>query len=449
MKFLPHLVLGCYAMALAAAAATLHATWESRQERVAAPYTLSLTVITPLHESATGMLAPFGPGFERDLLAEFCKPYDNCDIRRLQAPDRETALRMLRAGKADAAVGFAGGSAVPPGITAGPVYYHSAPVEAPLPDEAAKAVPAKDCETAIRAPEASDGAAAQWLDARSWAVWEPFFPLAPEDADEASRSSGNAESHQWFWRTWNPTLHEALTKFWTDAVRPENTLLAELEERYFGYLPESFDPYAVRDLMYLLKRRLPRYSADIAQASGRADLNPLLFTAVIIQESRLDESTVSFTGVRGIMQLTQDTADFLKVDRMDPQAAIGAGARYLRMLWRSLEPLGLEEWDRWFFALAAFNQGPRRLEGAIELARKLGGTGRTWSELKGVFPLLSQKKYAEMVGQNTCRGREAVNFVERVRFSYHVMRGLVALGRPEAKNLAPLLGNLSRSALDL
>lgn len=445
MKILPSLVLGCYALALAPLAPVLQEAWRSDQERASAPYALPLAVIVPDYESATGMLAPFGPGFERELLAEFCKPYSECRIRWLQAPDRETALEMLSAGKGDVAVGFGGEDAPHEGIASGPVYYHSAPVEARLPETAFS------LSEPLTVPSgAEDEDAGRWLDGRSWALWEPFSPLHARGVETAStRISENSESYRWFWRVWNPSLHRTLTAFWKNAIHPESTLLAQLEERYFGYLPESLDPYTVLDLMHLLKRRLPRYSAIIARASGRADINPLLFTAVIIQESRLDEDTVSHTGVRGIMQLTRDTASFLKADRMDPREAIPAGARYLQMLWRSLEPLGLNEWDRWFFTLAAFNQGPRRLEGAMELARKMGGSGRTWSELKNVYPLLSQKRYAAMVGQNTCRGQEAVDFVERVRFSYHVLRGLVALGRPEAENLAPLLGGLDRSVLGL
>ena len=436
MKILPTLVLGCYALAALSLGAAL---FDAAHERTSSEYSLSLTVITPAYESATGVIAPFGPGYERDLLAEFCKDTP-CDIRWVKAPDRETALDMLAAGSADVAVGFTGDSQPRTGIAVSPVYHRSTRVEVQIPVEVQGPVAA----SAVADDE--DAARSYWLDGRSWALWEPFTPLA---SGVSSGVAGPEEDYHWFWRTRNPSLHHALTTFWNGVVQPGNPLLAQLEERYFGYLPTRMDPYAVMDLMYLLKRRLPRYSDIIAGASDRADINPLLFTAVIIQESRLDESTVSHTGVRGIMQLTTETAAYLKVDRMNPRAAIGAGARYLQMLWKDLEPLELDEWDRWFFTLAAFNQGPRRLEGAMELSRKLGGTGRTWTELKEVYPLLSQKKYAQMVGQNTCRGQEAVNFVERVRWSYHILRGLVALDRPEAQNLAPLLGSLDRATLGL
>lgn len=445
---------------------------------------LTLRVVAPEYEPATGFLAPFGPGYERDLLAEFCRDKP-CDLRWITAPDRGRALDLLRSGRADLVVGFSGQGAEERIITSGPAYYHARPVPVSLPPlepfhfenasadgsgrapggDAAPSSPATASDPA--APEApaavgpeigsSTGektlfSAQHVLDARSWALWAPFVPASdvgrmPDPGPGPGGASPDGEGYHWFWRTTDPALHAALQHFWAERSDPDDTLLDRLEDRYFGYLPGNVDPYEVTDFLSIVERRLPRYRSMIARAVSRADLDPLLFTAVIIQESRLDESTVSHTGVRGIMQLTRRTADYLNVDRLDPSQAIRGGARYLHMLWKNLEPLDLDEWDRWFFALAAFNQGPKRLEGAMELSRKLGGAGRTWKELKEVFPLLAKPKYAAMVGQGACRGGEAVAFVERVRWYYHILRGLVALDRPEAQHLAPLLRSGARAGL--
>lgn len=451
---------------------------ESAVQAEASLPTLQFTVVAPAHEAATSLLAPFGPGFERELVAEFCKNMQ-CDVRWVQAANHDEALDMLRQGKADVAVGFQGDDMrthAGSGVVVGPVYSHSKQVEIytnaarlleskfQVTDDVASAsdVPASDVPALPNLDEPS-----YRLDSRSWSLWQPFAVLLDDakdgkDAKDVktgivskvgagnngiqSASAGSSNFH-WAWRTYHPSLNVRLNAFWQRLQSPRDATLAHLEDRYYSYLPESVNPYSVADLMHILQRRLPRYSSIIAKASDRADINPLLFTAVIIQESRLDEGTVSHTGVRGIMQLTQNTANYLKVDRMDPVQAIGAGARYLNMLWQDLEALELDVWDRWFFTLAAFNQGPRRLEGAMELSRKLGGTGRTWSELKNIYPLLTQQKYADMIGQNAFRGQEAVNFVERVRMSYHILRGLVALERPEAENLAPLLRGFDVSAL--
>lgn len=409
-----------------------------------------LIVLTPRHEAGTGQLAPFGVGYERELVEHWSRQWAD-DLPELadlpvewrSVDSREAALALLRTGQAHIAVGF-GGEADSPGtaqgVGLGPIYYHAHTLSVPLPS----------LDKALGGSEAD--VAMHFLDARSWSVWEPFVgALADSDVRPDARS-GLEESAQepfrWFWNSQNPVLNQQLNKFWANLNQPDNTLLEQLEERYYGYLPDSVDPYSVLDFLGIVNSRLPRYSRVIAQAAGKADIDPLLFTAVIIQESRLYAGTVSHTGVQGIMQLTKETARYLKVDRLDPTQALRGGARYLRMLWKDLEDQGIEEWDRWFFTLAAFNQGPRRLEGARQLSRKLGGSGNTWRELKEVYPLMTQAKYAAMVGQTTFRGKEAVQFVERVRWYYHILRGLVTLDRPEAQNLAPLLGSsVTKAAL--
>lgn len=410
------------------------------------PLPAQLIVVSPQHEPFTVLLAPFGVGYERELVLRFWQGLNESpeDIQWLTASTRQEALELVRKGQAHVVVGFSTvqeGQDSPPAVTAGPVHYHARTVPVSLP-------------TLESATAKEPTASRHFLDARSWAVWEPFVgdladkAKAALDADDMDDKGNPQDAYCWFWSEDTRLLARELELFWADLMQPDNTFLEQLEERYYGYLSNTMGPYSVLDFLGIVQKRLPRYSSIIAQAAGREDIDPLLFTAVIIQESRMYEGTVSHTGVQGIMQLTKNTAKYLKVDRMDPPQALRGGARYLRMIWKDLGGLGLEEWDRWFFTLAAFNQGPRRLEGAMELSRQLGGTGRTWLELKEVFPLLSQKKYASMVGQNTCRGEEAVQFVERVRWYYHILRGLIALDRPEAQNLAPLLSEpVARAAL--
>lgn len=395
-----------------------------------------LVVVTPQHEASTGLLTPFGVGYERELLERFWQSVaeEQDNVRPIivwrNASSLQEALELVRTGQAHIAAGF--GSDAESADTeqndvgVGPVYQHASMVFAPLPSLEKNATPDED--------------KIHLLDTRSWSVWEPFVG-ALAATDPPLREDSQYEDFRWFWNNQNPWLNQRLQTFWAELAHPDNTVLEQLEERYFGYLPDNTDPYAVMDFLGLVRKRLPRYSQVIAQAAERANMDPLLFTAVIIQESRLNEGTVSHTGVQGIMQLTRETAQYLKVDRLNPTQALRGGARYLRMIWSDLADQGLEEWDRWFFTLAAFNQGPRRLEGARQLSRQLGGSGNTWRELKEVFPLLSQSKYAAMVGQSTCRGQEAVQFVERVRWYYHILRGLITLDRPEAQNLAPLLSS--------
>lgn len=381
-----------------------------------------LRIAVARHTLGESRVSHFGPGFEQGLVHAFCGEY-GYSPRWIAVDDQQEALRALEEERADLMAGFAGDAADPERLEAGPDYFRAGLPEFDL-------------------PEADPSAEAAFLPAAvpesDMHVWRPFLPEAGETRP---LPPGGARGHarRWLWRADDPLLDMEMRAFWKQRGERGDKLLAQLDELHFGFLPHSYNPYDIEDLFDALRRRLPAHSGDVAAASREARIDPLFFTAVIFQESRFDPGTVSHTGVRGIMQLTADTAEFLKVDRLKPAEALRGGARYLRYLWDTLENLELEVWDRWFFVLAAFNQGPRRLEGAMELSRKLGGSGRSWQELKQVYPLLGKPEYAAMVGQGTCRGGEAVRFVESVRWYYHVLRSLVTLFRPEAKYLTPLL----------
>ena len=84
------------------------------------------------------------------------------------------------------------------------------------------------------------------------------------------------------------------------------------------------------------------------------------------------------------------------------------------------------------------------LNDAIALARSRKGQARkgerlTWRDLRHIYPLLTQQRFYSRTRHGYCRGYEAINFVDQVRFYYYVLNGLVVLDRPEAQHLAPLL----------
>ncbi|MBI4371854.1 MAG: lytic transglycosylase domain-containing protein [Elusimicrobia bacterium] len=98
----------------------------------------------------------------------------------------------------------------------------------------------------------------------------------------------------------------------------------------------------------------------IAQAivakSLKAGMDPFLIAAMMIQESRLNPSAVSWAGAQGIGQLMPGTARELGVltdkrdDRLQAQASMDGAIRYLK---EQLERFA----GRVDFALAAYNAG--------------------------------------------------------------------------------------------
>jgi membrane-bound lytic murein transglycosylase F len=81
-------------------------------------------------------------------------------------------------------------------------------------------------------------------------------------------------------------------------------------------------------------------------------------------------------------------------------------------------PEDIDEPDRTWLALAAYNVGYGHLRDARKLAEKQGKSPDRWSQLKEVLPLLAQAKYYRQTEYGYARGREPVQYVQRIR-QYH------------------------------
>ena len=107
-------------------------------------------------------------------------------------------------------------------------------------------------------------------------------------------------------------------------------------------------------------------------------------------------------------------------DRLDPRQSIVAGAKYLSLLQDAM-PDKVEEPDRTWMALAAYNQGQGHLEDARILAQRRKLNARSWGDLKKTLPLLAQSAHNSTVRHGYCRGGEAVVFVENIRTYYDIL----------------------------
>lgn len=196
--------------------------------------------------------------------------------------------------------------------------------------------------------------------------------------------------------------------------------LARLEERYFGHVRRLKQPDVVKFLGEI-ETTLPKLRKHFQTAEKITGIDWRLVAAVAYHESHWDANATSFTGVRGIMMLTEETADRLGVNnRLDPRESIVAGARYLNLLKDQQEGEVVEP-DRTWLALAAYNIGPGHFNAARRLARLLGADANAWYEMKRILPLLAQSKYYERVKSGRARGGEAVILVENIRSYYDIL----------------------------
>ena len=147
-----------------------------------------------------------------------------------------------------------------------------------------------------------------------------------------------------------------------------------------------------------------------------------LLAAIAYQESQWDPAATSETGVRGIMQITEDTARHLGVsDLLDPGAERRSRPRATCATSRPSCRARIHEPDRTWLALAAFNIGLGHLEDARVLAQKQKLNPDLWSDVKKVLPLLALPEYYEQAKLGYARGGMPVAFVDRVRGYYDVL----------------------------
>ena len=196
--------------------------------------------------------------------------------------------------------------------------------------------------------------------------------------------------------------------------------LAHLRERYFGHVTRLNEA----DVLGILEKRgtlLRDYKPHLHAAQSETGLDWRLLAAVAYQESQWDAHAVSFTGVRGLMMLTEQTADRLGVrDRLDPRESILGGARYIILLRDSL-PETTPEPDRTWMALAAYNIGSGHLHDARRLAKALGKNPDSWADLKAVLPLLSRREHSGKLKYGFARGGEARAMTENVRIYFDIL----------------------------
>jgi membrane-bound lytic murein transglycosylase F len=184
---------------------------------------------------------------------------------------------------------------------------------------------------------------------------------------------------------------------------------------------QSLDRTGMFQFLEQVRERLPPLLTLFQQIAADQDMDWRLLAAIAYQESHWKPDALSYTGVRGIMMLTRRTARHLGLtDRMDPEQSIEGGARYFLQL-RKRVPARIDEPDRSWMALAAYNMGMSHLEDVRVLTQKRGGNPDLWQDVEGNLDLLSQEKWYSELRYGYARGFEARQFVENIRSYFDIL----------------------------
>ena len=239
---------------------------------------------------------------------------------------------------------------------------------------------------------------------------------------------GKPVDYAWLFSTIDKRrLLEAAGPFF-ERIKKDGTL-KRLVDRYYGHATR----FTVLDSTTLIDRIdtvLPALKPHFQEGERLSGFDWRLLAALGYQESHWDADATSPTGVRGLMMLTDETAERLQIrNRLDARESILGGARYLALTRETLNAR-IPEPDRTFLALAAYNMGIGHLEDARILAQRSNLNPDRWQDVRQMLPRLADADAFMSLKHGYARGFEAQQLVDNVRNYYDILVRLVPRDAP-------------------
>lgn len=253
-------------------------------------------------------------------------------------------------------------------------------------------------------------------DSNTFAFYQQLFPDVRIAFD-----LGNDQPAAWIYRgSRGDLLDRAIHDFFHDLKQGGE--LQRIIKRNRSHLINAFDYADSKMFIRNVSSRLPSLRKYFEDAGMDTGLDWRLLAALSYQESHWDPEARSATGVRGLMMLTRTTAKQIGIDnRLEPEQSIDGGANYLRAIMKRLPPR-IQDPDRTWLAIAAYNVGLGHLEDARILAQKQGGNPDNWFDVRSYLPLLKEREWFEKTRHGYARGNEPVIFVSKIRKYYDMLR---------------------------
>lgn len=246
-----------------------------------------------------------------------------------------------------------------------------------------------------------------FLNRRYYPEMRIAFPIAEE------------EFLGWAFRKESRELLKRVNEYF-QAIKEDGTY-QKIYDFYYNNI-DVFEYVDVKKFHRRIETRLPKYRHIIEKEARNYNMDWRLLAAIIYQESHFNPRARSYTGVRGLMQVTLDTAKEMGItNRMDPQQSVYAGTKYLSRMFERFDDIE-DSLDRWLFSLASYNVGYGHVRDAQKLARKRGLDPSKWSSLRETLPLLRYRKYYEKTKYGYARGTEPVRYVDRIMLYYDILR---------------------------
>ncbi len=252
------------------------------------------------------------------------------------------------------------------------------------------------------------------VESTRYALARRFFPQL-----EVAFNVGKPIDYAWLISTVDKKVITGAAVAFFERIKKDGTL-KRLVDRYYGHATR-FTAIDAASLLEQIGTLLPGLTPFFQEAELASGVDWRLVAAIGYQESHWDAKATSPTGVRGLMMLTEETAERLQIkDRLDARESILGGARYFALLREQIPPR-IGEPDRTWLALAAYNIGIGHLEDARILAQKANLDPDKWQDVRQVIPRLADPESFAALKHGYARGGEAMQLVDNIRNYYDIL----------------------------
>ena len=226
-------------------------------------------------------------------------------------------------------------------------------------------------------------------------------------------------------------------RFSEDKENPRrSTFLNVLRKKYFEQsrqMAQFYNP----EWQYQSMGIISPFDEMVKTVADSIDVDWLMLTAMIAQESRFNPESKSWAGAIGLMQIMPQFVDSTAYESYhelyDPITNIREGARIIKEHLDHYAYIDSTR-ERWSFALATYNVGQGHMADARRLAIDQNKNPNDWEAVSGALLKLMQRRFYQRARYGFARGIEPVQYVEEIMNRYRTYQAIVALSEQQQQS---------------
>ncbi|WP_087148689.1 MltF family protein [Rhodohalobacter halophilus] len=220
-------------------------------------------------------------------------------------------------------------------------------------------------------------------------------------------------------------------RFTEDRERPRrSTFLNVLRQRYFEesrQIAEFYNP----EWQFQTIGIISPYDDIVKAVADSMELDWLMLTAMIAQESSFNPNSKSWAGAVGLMQVIPRFVETEYEQLYDPVTNIKEGARIIKEHLNHYSYM--DSTNQWQMALATYNVGLGHMADARRLVIDQNKNPNEWENVSQALLMLMQRRYYQDARYGFARGIEPVQYVKEIMNRYRTYEAIIALAENQQR----------------